>query len=131
MLLIFSHHTHLNMYTYTHLHKRFENKKRVRELDRVEQLLSLFEILDSTSSVKEDRKEKGWVKSGTVSQAIMVHAFNPSTQRQRQEDICKFKVSLVYRIRFITAKDTQRNPKNKNKNSYGLWEDERTDMTNL
>ncbi|EGW07661.1 hypothetical protein I79_013644 [Cricetulus griseus] len=40
----------------------------------------------------------------------MVHTFNPSTRgRQRQEDLCEFKASLVYRASSRTARATQRN----------------------
>jgi hypothetical protein len=46
----------------------------------------------------------------------VVHAFNPSTQRQRQTDFCEFEASLVYRLSSRTAKSfTKRNPVPKNK----------------
>ena len=35
--------------------------------------------------------------------------------RQRQAQLCKFNASLVYRVRFRTARNTQRNPVWKNK----------------
>ena len=34
---------------------------------------------------------------------------------KRQEDLCELESSLVYRVSFRTAKDTQRNPVSKNK----------------
>ena len=37
----------------------------------------------------------------------MLHAFNPSTQRQRQ-GISEFKASLVYRVSSRTARATQK-----------------------
>ena len=44
------------------------------------------------------------------------HAFHPSTPgRQRQTDLCEFKDSMIYRVSFRTAQDTQRNPFFKNK----------------
>ena len=42
---------------------------------------------------------------------MVVHTFDPRTQRQRQMDLCEFKASQVYsRVRCKTANDTQRNP---------------------
>ena len=35
--------------------------------------------------------------------------------RQRQTDLCEFKDSMIYRVSFRTAQDTQRNPFFKNK----------------
>lgn len=43
----------------------------------------------------------------------VVHAFNPSTQRQ--VDIYEFKVSLIYRVNSRTIRTKQRNPDSKNK----------------
>ena len=48
-----------------------------------------------------------------------MHAFNPSTWRQRQADLYKFEASLVYRVSSRTTRDIQRNPvskKQKNQN---------------
>ena len=61
------------------------------------------------------QKEKLFIiKFKNSSQAVMVHAFNPSTQKQRQADICEFKTSLIYRASFRTARAvTQRNPVSK------------------
>ena len=39
----------------------------------------------------------------------------PAFWRQRQLDLCEFKVSLVYRVSSRTAMDTQRNPVSKYK----------------
>jgi hypothetical protein len=43
---------------------------------------------------------------------VVAHAFNPSTWgwgwRQRQEDLCEFEASLVYRASSRTARATQR-----------------------
>jgi hypothetical protein len=44
-----------------------------------------------------------------------VHAFNPSIGRQRQEDLCEFEASLVYRVSSKTARAIQRNPVLQNK----------------
>jgi hypothetical protein len=38
--------------------------------------------------------------------------------RQRQVDLCEFKVSLVYRTNSWTARATQRNPVSKNKKFF-------------
>ena len=48
--------------------------------------------------------------------AMVVYAFNPSTWRQRQVDICELEASLVYRVSSRIVKATQRNPVSKNKN---------------
>ena len=46
-----------------------------------------------------------------------VQAFNPSTGRERQVDLCEFKASLVYKVRYRTARTaTQRNPVSKKQN---------------
>jgi hypothetical protein len=42
------------------------------------------------------------IENETYSQAVVAHTFNPSTQRQRQADLCEFKASLVYRGSFRT-----------------------------
>ena len=43
---------------------------------------------------------------------VLVLAFNPSTERQRQVDLCEFKASLESQeVRIVT----QRNPVSKNK----------------
>jgi hypothetical protein len=42
--------------------------------------------------------------------------FNPSTQRQKQPDLCEFETSLVYRVSSGTARTTQRNPVSKTQN---------------
>jgi hypothetical protein len=39
----------------------------------------------------------------------------PALRRQRQTDPCEFKVSLVYRLGFRTARTVQRNPVSKKK----------------
>ena len=44
----------------------------------------------------------------------------PVLGRQRQEDICEFEVSLVYRVSSRTAKATQRNPVSTEKKRYPL-----------
>ena len=48
-------------------------------------------------------KSHGWV--------MVVHTFNPSTGRQRQENLCEFKASLVCRVSSRTARATQRKAK--------------------
>ena len=42
----------------------------------------------------------------------------PALRRQRQEDLCDFKASLVYRVSSRTARTTQRNTVSKNKTRY-------------
>jgi hypothetical protein len=42
---------------------------------------------------------------------MVVHTFNPSTGRQRQENLCEFKASLVCRVSSRTARATQRKAK--------------------
>lgn len=46
------------------------------------------------------KKKSEWV--------VVVHTFNPSTRSQRQEDLYELEARLVYRMRFRTAKATQR-----------------------
>jgi hypothetical protein len=41
---------------------------------------------------------------------VVAHAFYSSTWRQRQVDLFNFKTSLVYGVRFRTARAMQRNP---------------------
>ena len=41
---------------------------------------------------------------------VVVHDFNPSTQKARQVDLCESETSLVYRGNSKIAKATQRNP---------------------
>ena len=36
--------------------------------------------------------------------SVLVHTCTPSTQRQRQVDLCELEVSLVYRVSFRTAR---------------------------
>ena len=40
---------------------------------------------------------------------VVAHTFNPSTGKQRQEDFCEFKASLIYLMNSRTVKTTQRN----------------------
>ena len=51
-------------------------------------------------------------------------AHNPSTERQRQVDLCEFEACLVYRASSWRARSTQRNPVsiNKNKNKTKILE---------
>ena len=51
------------------------------------------------------------LKKGQESQAVVAHAFNPSTGRGRQ--ISEFDASLVYKVSSRTARATQRNPVSK------------------
>jgi hypothetical protein len=37
----------------------------------------------------------------------------PALKRQKQEDLCKFEASLVYKVSSRTARATQRNPVSK------------------
>jgi len=38
------------------------------------------------------------------------NTFKPKTRRQRQENLCEFKASLVYRVSSGTARATQEEP---------------------
>jgi hypothetical protein len=44
---------------------------------------------------------------------MVASAFNPSTGRQRQADLCEFEASLVYIVSSRTARAIQRNKKTK------------------
>jgi hypothetical protein len=44
---------------------------------------------------------------------IVVHAFNPSTGRDRGRHISEFEASLVYKVSSRTARAIQRNPVSK------------------
>ena len=60
-------------------------------------------------------KVKFRLKTGRMTQAVVAHAFNPSTQRERQVDLCEFEASLVYRVRARTGSQaTERNPVSNN-----------------
>jgi hypothetical protein len=50
-----------------------------------------------------------WGRGVGKSQAMVAHAFNPSTQRQRQRN-SEFEASLLYRASSRTARATQRKP---------------------
>ena len=53
----------------------------------------------------------------------------PTLERQRQMDLCKFQASLVYIVRSRTARDIERDPGSKNKNSItGVFVEETTDV---
>ncbi|EGV97485.1 hypothetical protein I79_005144 [Cricetulus griseus] len=41
---------------------------------------------------------------------------NPSTQKQRQADLCEFKANLAYRVSSGTARATKTNPVSKKSN---------------
>lgn len=56
-------------------------------------------------AVKRPLLVLSWKKNGWV---VVVHTFNPSTRSQRQEDLYELEARLVYRMRFRTAKATQR-----------------------
>ena len=47
------------------------------------------------------------------SQAVVVHAFNPSTQEAEAGQSLEFEASLVYRMSSRTVRTTQRNPVSK------------------
>jgi hypothetical protein len=47
-------------------------------------------------------------------QAVVVHAFNPSTWEAEAGGFLSFKASLVYRVSSRIARATQRNPVSKN-----------------
>ena len=50
-------------------------------------------------------------------QAVVVQAFNHSTQEAEASNRCEFEASLVYRVNYKTARAiTQRNPISKNNN---------------
>jgi hypothetical protein len=55
---------------------------------------------------------------------VEARTFNPSTERQRQADLCEFEVSLVYRMSSRTARATQRNPVLKNQKEEEEEEEE-------
>lgn len=46
----------------------------------------------------------------------------PEFRKQREMNLCEFKVSMVYRLNFRTSKNTQRNLvlKNQKKNKYNV-----------
>ena len=48
----------------------------------------------------------------------------PALGRQRQEDLCEFRVSLVYRVSSKTSRVTQRNPVLENKIKQKIKEEE-------
>lgn len=54
--------------------------------------------------------EINFLKSSILSQVWGAHDFNPSTQRQRQVDVCQFKANLLYKSSFRTTRAvTQQN----------------------
>jgi hypothetical protein len=44
---------------------------------------------------------------------MVAYAFNPSTQKQKQADLCEFKVSLVYIVSSRRVRAIQRGPVSK------------------
>jgi hypothetical protein len=55
-------------------------------------------------------------KKKDCSQAVVEHAFNPSTRRQSQADFCEFEASLVYGVSSRTGRATNNNNNNNNIN---------------
>ena len=65
--------------------------------------------------------QKSQKKPGT-SQAVALHAFNPSTREAEPGRSLEFECSLVYRESCRTARATQRNLVSKSKQKSQLWE---------
>jgi hypothetical protein len=55
---------------------------------------------------------------------MVAHPLIPALGRQRQEDLCEFRVSLVYRVSSKTSRVTQRNPVLENKIKQKIKEEE-------
>ena len=55
---------------------------------------------------------------------MVAHPLIPALGRQRQEDLCEFRVSLVYRVSSKTSRATQRNPVLENKTKQKIKEEE-------
>ena len=56
--------------------------------------------------VTSELSEKTISKAKVGEPGMVGHAFNPSIGRQRQEDLCEFEASLVYRASSRTARAT-------------------------
>ena len=56
-------------------------------------------------------KTKLWsLKRIQICGAVVAYSSNPSTQKQRQAELCESETSLVYRMASRTARTIQRNP---------------------
>jgi hypothetical protein len=55
------------------------------------------------------------IKKTQMSQAVVVHAFNPSTREAEAGGISEFEASLVYKVSSRRARAIQRNPVSKKK----------------
>jgi hypothetical protein len=60
-------------------------------------------------------------KNTFCSQAVVAHAFNPSTLEAEGRWISEFEDSLVYKVSSRTARATQRNPVSKNKQTKNTF----------
>jgi hypothetical protein len=74
-------------------------------------------ILDKRKRERKGKRSlnKVRVRKGSISQAVVAHAFNPSKEGGRGRRISEFEASLVYRMSSRTARATQRNPVSKKK----------------
>jgi hypothetical protein len=69
--------------------------------------LRLLLFLKRRRRRRRRREERGGGRGGGwVMVIVVVHAFNPSSWRQRQEDLCEFEASLVYLVSSRIARAT-------------------------
>lgn len=54
------------------------------------------------------KNDKSSLKDQKITLVVMAHAFNLALGRQRQEDVCEFEASLIYRASSRTSRATQR-----------------------
>jgi hypothetical protein len=59
---------------------------------------------------------------------VLAHSSDPKLGKQRQVDLCEFKISLVYILSFRTAKAMERDPVSET--SVGEWRVNRIVLTN-
>jgi hypothetical protein len=65
--------------------------------------------------LKKKKKKRKSLRKTPSSQAVVAHAFNPSTWEAEAGAFLEFEASLVYRVSSRTVVAIQRNPVSKNK----------------
>jgi hypothetical protein len=67
-----------------------------------------------SSEARKTESRMADMKISYFSQAVLTHAFNPSTWEGEAGRFSEFEASLVYRVSSRTARAIQRNPVSKN-----------------
>ena len=71
------------------------------------------------------------LRNWLLSRAVVAHAFNPSTQRQRQADLCELEASLVYKNKIQDRHQSYRETLSLKKLEKKKWKSYFSAMWNL